>query len=160
MIVVIILSFAILAAYVAYAIKVCGSLWSLSDSYYQLKKRARPYWLFQVCMIVPALLLLPAWLECSPESLQFLAFFACGGLMFVGSAPLFKEDLEQKVHYGGTIVAGLSTLLWTCLSGMWWLPAVTIVTAVVLMVKYKRWLFWIEMAAFACAYVGVILKTI
>lgn len=153
-----IISLSILAAYITYAVGVCGVPWSLSDTYYQLKKRNRPAWLFQAAMIVPAMILLPAWLECSDESIQFLAFLACGGLMFVGSAPLFKEEFQSKVHYTGTAIAGVATVLWVCLAGMWYLPAIAFPVACAIMLRYRKWLFWAEMAAFACAYAGILIK--
>ena len=154
------ISFILLAAYIVYAVGVCGVPWSLSDTYYQLEKRNRPVWLFQAAMIVPAMILLPAWLECSGESIQLLAFLACGGLMFVGSAPLFKEESQSKVHYTGTAIAGVATVLWVCLSGMWYLPAITFAVAGIIMLKYRKWLFWAEMAAFICAYAGVLIVLI
>ena len=77
------MSLFLLTMYIMYAVRVCGVPWSLSDTYYQLKKRNRPAWLFQIAMIVPAMLLMPVWIECSSENLQCLAFLACGGLMFV-----------------------------------------------------------------------------
>ena len=142
------------AVFAHYVHNVCGES---VRSAYQLKKRNRPAWLFQIAMIVPAMLLMPVWIECSSENLQCLAFLACGGLMFVGTAPLFKEEFQSKVHYAGTVIAGLATILWVCLSGMWYLPAVAFPIAVVIMLRYRKWLFWAEMAAFACAYVGVLI---
>ncbi len=152
------ISLILLTAYIVYAVSVCGLPWSLSDTYYQLKKRGRPAWLFQTAMILPAALLMPVWIEYSSESIQFLGFLACGGLMFVGSAPLFKEEFQSKVHYAGTGIAGLATILWVCLSGMWWLPIVAFPVAGIIMLKYQRWLFFAEMAAFVCAYIGIMLK--
>ena len=149
------LSLILLTIYIMYAVSVCGVPWSLSDTYYQLKKRGRPAWMFQAAMIVPAMLLMPVWIDRSTENLQFLAFLSCGGLMFVGSAPLFKEEFQSKVHYTGTAIAGLATILWVCLSGMWWLPSVAFPIAGIIMLKYQKWLFWAEMAAFVCAYAGV-----
>lgn len=154
------MSLIFLAMYIVYAVSVCGVPWSLSDTYYQLKKRNRPAWLFQVAMIIPAMLLMPVWLECSTDDLQFLAFLSCGGLMFVGTAPLFKEEFQSKVHYTGTVIAGLATILWVCLSGMWYLPAITFAVAGIIMLKYRKWLFWAEMAAFICAYAGVATKIV
>lgn len=151
-----ILSIVILAAYIVYVVRVCGVPWSLSDTYYQLKKRSRPAWLFQVAMIIPAMLLMPAWIECSSENFQCLAFLACGGLMFVGTAPLFKEEFQAKVHYAGTIIAGFATVLWVCLSGMWYLPAIAFPIAGGIMQRHRKWMFWAEMAAFVCAYAGVL----
>ena len=60
------ISLVLIAAYIVYAISVMrGIPWSVSDTYYQLDKRGRPKWLFQAAMIVPAFLLLPAWLDVS-----------------------------------------------------------------------------------------------
>lgn len=150
------ISFILLAAYVMYAVGVCGVPWSLSDTYYQLKKRNRPAWLFQVAMVVPSMLLMPVWMECSADNLQFLAFLACGGIMFVGTAPLFKEDFQSKIHYTGTAVGGLASILWLCLSGMWLLPAIAFSAAGLVMLKYRKWMFWLEMAAFGSTYAGIL----
>ena len=80
------ISLVLIAAYIVYAISVMqGIPWSVSDTYYQLDKRGRPKWLFQAAMIVPAFLLLPAWLDVSPVEIQFLAFLSGAGLIFVGA---------------------------------------------------------------------------
>lgn len=84
------LSLLTLVAYIGYALKVCGLPALLSDTYYILKEKHRPSWLFQLAMV-----LVPVWLELSSGSVQFLSFLACGGLMFVGTAPLFKEDMVK-----------------------------------------------------------------
>lgn len=153
-----IMSLAVLTAYIAYAVRICGVPWSLSDTYYQLRRRSRPAWLFQASMIVPAMLLMPVWIECSAESLQCLAFLSCGGLMFVGTAPLFKEEFQGKVHYTGTAISGLAAILWLCLSGMWWLPLITVNAAVGIAIFKSKWMFWMEMAAFVATYIGIMLK--
>lgn len=151
------ISLIFLTTYIVYSVIVCEVPCSLSDTYYQLKKQNRLAWLFQVAMIVPAMLLMPVWLECSTDNIQFLAFLACGGLMFVGTSPLFKEEFQAKVHNAGTVVAGLATVLWVCLSEMWYLPTATLLIAGVIILRYRNWLFWAEMAAFVCAYVGVLI---
>lgn len=154
------LSLILLTIYIMYAVRMCGVPWSLSDTYYQLKKRNRPAWLFQMAMIIPAMLLMPVWIDRSTDDLQFLAFLSCGGLMFVGTAPLFKEEFQSKVHYTGTVIAGLATILWVCLSGMWYLPAITFAVAGIIMLKYRKWLFWAEMAAFVSTYIGLLIRII
>ena len=154
-----IISLLILTAYIAYAVIFCGIPSSLSDTYYQLEKHGRKKWLFQIPMILTAFLLLPAWLECSSENIQFLAFLSCGGLLFVGAAPCFKLELDGKVHYASASVCGLSAVLWVILSGMWYIPLITFTIAVYLMIKYKNWMFWIECAAFLSTYIAVLLYT-
>ena len=51
------MSLFLLTMYIMYAVRVCGVPWSLSDTYYQLKKRNRPAWLFQAAMAVFFMLL-------------------------------------------------------------------------------------------------------
>ena len=158
MVLLVIISLLLLVTYVAYSLKVIKNIpWSVSDTYYQLGKRGRKKWLFQLAMIVPAMLLLPAWLECSDENIQFLAFLSCGGLMFVGAAPCFKLELEGKIHYAATAICGISAVLWVCLSEMWYIPLVAFIAAGILMYKYKKWRFWIECAAFVSTYISVML---
>ncbi len=154
----VLISLAFLTLYLVYAISVIKSVpWSISDTYYQLEKRGKKKWLFQLAMIVPAMLLLPAWLECSDENIQFLAFLACGGLMFVGAAPCFKLELDGKVHYAATAICGTSAVLWTCFSGMWYIPLIAMLIAAGLGLKYRKWMFWIECAALVSTYIAVIL---
>lgn len=154
----VLISLAFLTLYLVYAISVIKSVpWSISDTYYQLEKRGKKKWLFQLAMIVPAMLLLPAWLECSDENIQFLAFLSCGGLMFVGAAPCFKLELDGKVHYAATAICGTSAVLWTCFSGMWYIPLIAILITAGLGIKYRKWMFWIECAAFVSTYIAVIL---
>lgn len=103
------LSLLTLVAYIGYALKVFGLPASLSDTYYILKDKHRPSWLFQLAMVLCPMLLVPVWLELSSDSVQFLSFLACGGLMFVGTAPLFKEDYllspteEDMVKFRATL---------------------------------------------------------
>lgn len=149
------ISLVLLTAYILYAVGTCGVPWSLSDTYYRLEKRGRPAWLFQLAMVVPAMLLVPVWLECSSEGIRFLAFLGCGGVMFVGTAPLFKEEFQGRVHYAGTAISGTAAILWLCLSGMWLLPLATMGAAVGIALFRGRWMFWLEVAAFAGTYIGI-----
>lgn len=156
-----VISLILLTSYIVYAVKVIKAVpWSISDTYYQLEKRNRPKWLFQFAMIVPAMLLLPAWLDCSPEGIQFLAFLSCGGLMFVGVAPCFKLELDGKVHYIATGVCGASAILWTCLVGLWYIPLICLITAGYLIYRYSKPMFWVEMAVFVSTYLSVLIKTL
>lgn len=151
-------SFLSLTAYLIYAVRVCGVPASVSDTYYILLRKRRPAWLFQLAMILTGGLLLPAWLEASPENLQFLAFLACGALIFVGAAPSFKVGHERVIHIAATVVSGLSTLAWEVASGYWIVPAIMLAVAVPYGVYKRRVLFFVELAAFASAYICVYLN--
>lgn len=159
MILLVVISLLLLTAYIAYAVSVIkGIPSSVSDTYYQLGRRGRKRWLFQLAMILPAMLLLPAWLECSGENIQCLAFLSCGGLMFVGAAPCFKLELEGRIHYSATVVCGISAILWICLSGMWYIPLAAVLIAAGMGIRFRKWVFWIECAAFAATYLAVIMS--
>lgn len=148
-------SWLLLTAYIVYAVYLTGIPTSVSDTYYQLKKANKPQWLFQIAMIVPAMLLLPAWLEVSQESLQFAAFLTCGALMFVGAAPSFKLELEGRVHYISSLVAAGSSLVWLIASDMWVPLLACGLTAVLLIRDRRNWLFWVELTAFHGTFGGV-----
>lgn len=151
------ISLVLIWAYIVYAIRVIKSVpWSISDTYYQLEKRNRPKWLFQVAMIVPAMLLLPAWLELSPEKYQFLAFLSCAGLVFVGVAPCFKLQFDGQVHYSATAICGSSSIIWTCMAGLWYIPLILLIGSLGLMLRYRRPIFWVELALFFSIYISII----
>lgn len=152
-------SFLSLTAYLIYAVRVCGVPASISDTYYILLRKRRPAWLFQLAMILTGGLLLPVWLEASPENLQFLAFLACGALIFVGAAPSFKVGHERVIHIAATVVSGLSTLAWEVASGYWIVPAIMLAVAVPYGVYKRRVLYFVELVAFASAYICVYLNS-
>ena len=66
---------------------------SLSATYYSLGKYG---WIFQVCIFLVGVLLLPVWLSLSEEAYQSLVFLACASLCFVASAPCFKLELQGR----------------------------------------------------------------
>lgn len=151
------ISLVLLVAYIVYAIRLIkGIPFSISDTYYQLEKHNHPKWLFQLYMIVPAFLLLPAWLDLPEEHLQFLAFLSCGGLIFVGAAPCFKLELEGKIHYSATIICGISGLAWVCLTGFWLIPLILFALGIYFTYRYQKPLFWTECALFISVYLSVI----
>ena len=150
------ISLVLIVAYIVYAISVMqGIPWSVSDTYYQLDKRGRPKWLFQAAMIVPAFLLLPAWLDVSPVEIQFLAFLSGTGLIFVGAAPCCKLELEGKVHYIATGVCGVASLVWICLTGYWLFPLLLFASCIYLTYRYQRPMFWVECSLFLSVYLTV-----
>lgn len=106
----ILLSLAILLAYVSYTLLSHKSVpSSISATYYRLRHKS----LFSVAMFSSAALLMPAMLEIVPEAVEFLAFLGCGGMLFVAVSPHFKgETVEAKIHaVGATVLLICSQLL-------------------------------------------------
>lgn len=99
-------SLCIFIVYNAISIGIFGMPTSLSDTFYlyQSKKKGLGY-IFSAMMYTMAGTLMPVWLAISDampgweHNLTFLAFFAAAAIMFVGTAPAFRNvGLENKVH--------------------------------------------------------------
>ena len=110
---------------------------SLSETYYLGSK----YW-FTIVMIIIGQLLMMALINVTPLTYQFLSFFTGVGLMFVGAAPCFKEDLQNEVHSGGAVISALCSQAWVCLYGTPWILLTWLST--LLWFNTKQRTFWAE----------------
>lgn len=144
----IIISFGVFIAFLASMIAISGIPESFSDFYYRLEqKRKGAGWIFTITCWVIALSMLPSWVACSGENIQFLAFLAAVGLCFVGGAPQFKDiGLARIVHFSGAITWATATVLWLIFSSTWWCLLAAPLFAIIALFNKKRWLFWLEMA--------------
>ena len=86
----------------------------LSSIYYLLGKKG---WVFQTVMILFGMLMMICLLD-SGLGEQCLAFIACAGLMFVGSAPRFLDESERRLHKGAAVVSAVASVGW-CLTVDW-----------------------------------------
>jgi hypothetical protein len=92
---------------------------SLSATYYLW-----PKWVFPSVMTLVGFSLLPVWLEATEGSnLQFLSFFSCLSIIFIGCAPDYRNDKgEYRVHMVCAYVACAAALLSLIfVLGYWWL---------------------------------------
>lgn len=165
----ILLSLAIILAYVGVMVKRNGIPYSISDTYYSLEHKV---W-FGFSMIGTALLLMPSILDLTPESYQFTAFLMCVGLCFVGVAPNFKVGLDRPIHITATTISALSSQIWIILTQPYllfvWL-AWFLYIGIRLPGKWNGdiWtsfvackpLFWAEIIAFGVVYCELIIEYI
>lgn len=153
------LSLLIVAGFTLYSISAIGRIPScLSATYYLLPKHKG---LFQAAMIAGGLLALPAWIEASPDTWQFLAFLGCAGLIFLGAAPAFLEKLEGKIHYTATAIAALAAILWLVFGSKWgWIPLVGFTLCAIPFINKmpENWLFIAEIVVLAATYTGVMIE--
>lgn len=135
-------------AYIVYTmVEAHGIPESLSATYYQLGGRG---WLFQAVMAGTGVLLLPVWLELTGEGRQWMAFLACGGLVFVGSAPCFRLELEGIVHYSAAVVCCACAVLWQMCEGLWDVTLFFGYVGFMLTLLWKdKYMWWLE-----CAVIG------
>lgn len=121
---------------------------SVSDNYYASKNR----WAFLWVMWLIAFCMLPALFSVTPDNWKFSAFLTCGGLVFVGAAAAFKEDLTKNAHYFGAILSAACALIWLAVQ----LPTMTFLLllcllAIVFLIDYR--LYWLEVLLFLYVYV-------
>lgn len=148
-----IVSIVILSYYLAFVIAKFGIPKSISETYYLLGKHG---WLFQVTLFSVAFLVVPTLIDRSSENTRFLAFLACAGLAFVAAAPLFKMELEGKVHYVSAAICCVGLVLWQVFNACWIIPLLCFLTVLIPMVKDKKYMWWLEIAAIVSAYVSLI----
>lgn len=155
----------VIASYTAaVCVKQGGVPASISATFYKL---AHPYW-FMAAMWLTAGLLMPALLEASKEGTEWMAFLGCAGMLLVGAAPHFKEDLEGKVHTAGAVLCLVASQVWVGFNCPWclavWVAYVAYTIAgmakhvTASMVSDFLWtkpMFWIEVTAFVSTYISV-----
>ena len=163
----IIIATTIFVAYDAVSLANFGIPESLSNTYYLWKEKNGKGWLFCLMMYAVVALMMPAWISLSEGSnFQFLAFLAPASIMFVGTAPRFKDSqLESRVHTVSAIIAAICSLLWVALvTPYWWVMLIWfgfIAMASVLTSSYKTCLvYWLEQVAFLSTFTAAILYSL
>lgn len=160
----VLIAFVVYWAYNAGVLSIFGAPFSLSQTFYLLKERAK--WqriLFPIMMFLMAGFLMPAWLDISEgHNLQFMAFFAAAGLMFTGAAPAFnRSDLENKVHTISAIFAAVFALLWIIfVANLWYFIIVwaIVIGAIAIWSKTVKtsYIYWLETVAFMSTFTSII----
>lgn len=84
---------------------------SISNTFYVSEKQ----WLFPITLAIAVALCVVPLFDFTPEPYKALAFGLIGGLLFVASAPAFKQEFEGSIHKYSAIVAGVCALLWLIL---------------------------------------------
>ena len=121
----------------------------VSECWYQIK------WAHYALLALAALMMLPPMLDCTPYNWQFLAFFACASLVFVATAPSYLEKFEGRVHSISATLCAACAIAWAAAV----VPIALIGCALLIVAAFDKThrLLWLELSAFATAYIGVIL---
>lgn len=153
-IIVAIVAMAMFFAYLLLMAKLHGIQPSISDNYYVSRHR----WTFVMVMWWIGLGMLPAMLEVTPEMWQFSAFFCCGGVIFVGAAAAFREEVTRQVHFAGAITSAAGAFLWTaCVLPP--MAGVGFLTCCGLLLWLSRHVvYWLEVTCFAMVFMTYILR--
>ena len=145
---------------------------SISLTYYLLEEKKKGLGkLFTFFCWAVGFSIIPYMLEYSIEEFQFAAFLAVGGLLFVGSAPLFIEDFEGTVHKSAATICIAASQIWV-MAHCWWIFLICwiayIIGTMIYMKKHKedtfkrtflrtKPMFWVEITAFAATYASIFL---
>lgn len=157
-------SILVFGGYIAYIAGLFGIPHSISESYYLIEKKY-PHrglkYLFTGFCWGAGFPLLPVWFETTPDNARFVVFFAVAALLFIGAAPQFKEKLEGTVHFVSAGTCVLMAQLWCLFVAHTWyisLAAFVVFCSIPLFSKKKKWVFWIEIAAFLSTYAALFVK--
>ena len=82
---------------------------SLSETSYLLGGNKR--FIFTGYCVITSFLLIPILLELITAPFQIIPFIFCGGFLFAGCSPLFREGLDKPIHY---IFSGLAFVAYIC----------------------------------------------
>ena len=130
---------------------------SLSASVFFLPKQG--VWIWSVVIAAVVFLMVPTYIEKTSDTVKFLAFLACAGLLFVGGAPLVRDrgNMAYKVHLGGAVLCAVSSQVLLAIDNGWlllsWVPWIC---AFVWITREDRWrtgVFWAEMTCFADTFI-------
>lgn len=153
----IIVAIAAMAFFVAYLwlmAKLHGIQPSISDNYYVSRHR----WLFTMVMWWVGLGMLPTMLDVTPAVWQFSAFLCCAGVIFVGAAAAFREQLTKGVHYFGAILSAVAAFIWCSIM----MPPVAgagfLACWALLLFLHRHVVYWLEVTCFAMVFVTYILR--
>jgi hypothetical protein len=146
-------SFAIFAVFIAVIVGLFEIPYSISDSFYLLDERKRGLgYVFTGWCWAQAVAVMPLMLESSDgQWWQFFGLFAAGGLGFVGTAPLFKGH-ERTIHYVSAGTCAAAAMAWMCLAGYALVPVVTIAACAMIAARAGNTVFWFETGMFASVY--------
>lgn len=152
MLVVLFLTLAVIVIYLIYCLKT-GIPESLSSTYYKISKPRA----FQLTMFIVGLGLLCVWVSFSEEFTQFLAFLSCAGVLFVGAAPSFKQELEGRIHYSSAIICCVCAVLWQIIEGLWdvtlWFAWMGLMLS---LTDRNKWCFWLELSVIGSVYFNLL----
>lgn len=134
----------VFCSYIGFIWKKYGVLPSISDSWYHLPDKQKILftffcWLFAFSVI---------FLGNTP-----LMFFAGSGIIFVGAAAAFKEQLSRQVHLTGAVVAITASQLSIYFYYNLLYLNIIFISLSLLFILLNKWIhnkiWWIEIVAFA-----------
>lgn len=128
-------------------------LWSTGIRYGQL--------VFPLVMIALCFLLVPYWLELTPERWQFLPFLGCAAMAFVGSAAAYLDTLTRVVHYTAAFIWAVASVVWLVIMSQYFALYFSVSICVMGAVASgkSKVTFWAELACVMALIIGIALQS-
>jgi hypothetical protein len=119
---------------------------SLSETAYIMGGTKRYFFtLYTICIVG---FLIPFLFTYTNDNWMFLPFLFCGGILFAGFSPLFKEGIEKDVHYTSAILSFLIFLLYMIFYMGWqWMIGYIIMFILSFLWKKEKIVYLAEMIA-------------
>ena len=156
----------VVALYLGYMQYLFGELYSVSESWLKLQERKpKKGWIFTLfCLVLAGIVIAVA--AVVPEGVEGggLFFGAGAGIMFTGVAANFTDKGAHTniVHYAGSAIAIIGTLVGLGVVYGSWIPLIVTTAAIILFVvlyikkKMKRPIYFGEVIALASIIMGLI----
>lgn len=167
------ISFLLFIVYNSVALKLFGIPWSMSETFYLYESKKKGLgWLFTIFMWLMGLTMIPSWITISESldswmcNLTFLSFISGACILFVGTAPRYKEYLEEQVHTIAAIICAACALIWDFVAcwQIWYVPICGMIAPVIIATCTKSWKrsreYWLEMMAFDATFATIITEYI
>lgn len=120
---------------------------SLSETSYILGGFKR-YWFSAYC-ITTVMLILPLLLITIPENLAFLGFLMCGGLLFAGLSPMFKNGMDKTIHYTSSMFSFIIFIIFMIfIMGWFYLALYVWLLALLTLCKKECYVYFAEILVY------------
>jgi hypothetical protein len=133
---------------------------SLSETAYLISgngENLKKYWFTFYCLFTAVTILPPLFSETS-DSLQFIPYILCSGLLFAGFSPAYKDGVDKKVHYVSAIISFCSYLFYGFFCMPWyWLVSFVILLGLLCLWKNKYYVYFAEILAVTSIYLWILL---
>ena len=105
-------------------------------------------YIFTVYCTLISFLLCPSLLQVTPDNYQILPFIFCGGLLFSGCSPLFREGLDKIVHYTSAYIAfGVYAVYMVLCMPWYFILSYVLLLGSLCIWKYKSFIYFAENTA-------------
>ena len=142
--------------YNGYIISKYGIPVSLSETSYLLGGNRRYF--FTLYCYITAFLIIPVLISTVPETLVFLPFLMCSGLLFAGASPLFKTGTSKPVHYIFSLISFICYIFFMIFVMGWqWLLAFGILFISLCIWKKECFVYFAEILTFLFISIFIIL---